>query len=162
MPEAINFGEKICVINLKTLISFARKEQLPPLAGVAGVQLRKPLIRLGKPHLACLEGWGSTLKTSDTLGNGFTTCEHGWGSTLKTSDTLVAALKTGFKQAVSGVFALKKLQPHPENFFYVKCSSIGGVASCAATRSAPALIRATMASSSKSSAASIGVLHGSL
>jgi len=37
------------------------------LAGVAGVQLRKPLIRLGKPHLACLEGWGSTLKTSDTL-----------------------------------------------------------------------------------------------
>ena len=141
MPEAINFGEKICVINLKTLISFARKEQLPPLAGVAGVQLRKPLIRLGKPHLACLEGWGSTLKTSDTL---------------------VAALKTGFKQAVSGVFALKKLQPHPENFFYVKCSSIGGVASCAATRSAPALIRATMASSSKSSAASIGVLHGSL
>ena len=141
MPEAINFGEKICVINLKTLISFARKEQLPPLAGVAGVQLRKPLIRLGKPHLACLEGWGSTLKTSDTL---------------------VAALKTGFKQAVSGVFALKKLQPHPENFFYMKCSSIGGVASCAATRSAPALIRATMASSSKSSAASIGVLHGSL
>ena len=141
MPEAINFGEKICVINLKTLISFARKEQLPPLAGVAGVQLRKPLIRLGKPHLACLEGWGSTLKTSDTL---------------------VAALKTGFKQAVSGVFALKKLQPHPENFFYVQCSSIGGVASCAATRSAPALIRATMASSSKSSAASIGVLHGSL
>jgi hypothetical protein len=141
MPEAINFGEKICVINLKTLISFARKEQLPPLAGVAGVQLRKPLIRLGKPHLACLEGWGSTLKTSDTL---------------------VAALKTGFKQAVSGVFALKKLQPHPENFFYVKCSSIGGVASCAATRSTPALIRATMASSSKSSAASIGVLHGSL
>ena len=32
-----------------------------------------------------------------------------WGSTLKTSDTLVTALKTGFKQAVSGVFALKKI-----------------------------------------------------
>ena len=49
-----------------------------------------------------------------------------WGSTPKTPDTLASALKTGFEQAVSGVSALKKLQPLGK--FYVKCSSMGGVA----------------------------------